>query len=422
MPRPLSGSVWVSLLLALGVAAAQDPPAPLPAAELRAATAVAVSAENERKLHAAFEHLYNLDFRPALRLFEEVAKAEPDSAAACAFWSSALLYEILAHQGSLQSQLFVTTNEFLRYPRLPVDPKLDARYHSVSQEGESRAKRRLQKNPDDVDALFALGLLYGNQANYLAGVKAEYFRGLRLGEKAHDIHARLRAMRPELHDTGVVLGVRQYVIGILPRHTRFLLFFVGARGSRERGLEYIRDAAANGEYLRTYAQILLTVASIRENDLDTAVSFAEELSRRYTRNPIFRLELTKLYRQQQRYHEARQFARELLADLTAHPHNPRVVGPEDALLELGMIEIGQGQLDLALESLRRVGIFPGASKRAQAEALLERGKIYDARGQRDQAVTEYEKVIRLAADPGSVREAQSYRKRPYQPEDMGPNS
>jgi len=219
-----------------------------------------------------------------------------------------------------------------------------------------------------------------------------------------------------------VLGVRQYVIGILPGTTRFLLFFVGARGSRERGLEYIRDVAKNGEYLRTYAQILLTVASIREKDLDTATSVAEGLSQRYPRNPIFRLELTKLFRQRKEFDKAQQYARELLADLTAHPHNPRVVGPEDALLELGIIEAAQGRLDLALESLRRVGIFPGASKRAQAEAMLERGKIYDARGQRDQAVAEYERVIQLAADPGSVREAESYRKRPYQPDSSEPNS
>lgn len=423
MLRPLIGTLWVSLSLSL-VATAQEGPTPPPAprAAFRAASEAAVSAESERKLHAAFDLLYDLDFKPAMQIFEEVAHAEPESATAYAFWSSALLYEVLAHQGSLQSQLFVTTNEFLRYPRLPVDPMIDARYHAVTKEAEARAKQRLKRDPKDVDGLFALGLVYGNEANYQAGVKAEYFRGLRLGEKANDIHARLRELRPELHDTGVVLGVRQYVIGILPGATRFLLFFVGARGSRERGLEFIRDVAENGEYLRTYAQILLAVASIRENDLDTAVAVAEKLCQHYPRNPILRLELTKLYRQRKEFDKAQQHARELLADLIAHPHNPRVVGPEDALLELGMIEAAQGKTDLALESLRRVDIFPGASKRALAEAMLERGKIYDARGQRDQAVAEYEKVIHLAADPGSVHEAEAYRKRPYQPDNSEPNS
>ena len=420
MPRPHLGTFGVSLALAV-VASAQEAPAPAPTAQLRAPSAVAVSAANSRKLHAAFDYLYNLDFRPALQLFEDVSNAEPESAAASAFWSSALLYEILAHQGSLQSQLFVTTNEFLRYPRLPVDPKLDARYHSVSEEGEKRAKRRLKKNPNDVDGLFALGLIYGNEATYLGGVKAEYFRGVRLGEKANDIHLKLRAAHPELHDTGIVLGVRQYVIGILPRTTRFFLFFVGARGSRERGMEYMRETAAKGEYLRTYAKILLSVASLRDKDFETALPIGEELVRRYPRNPIFRLELTRLYRERQRYEDAIRMARDLLAELTAHPHNPRVVGPEDALLELGMIEAGQGQLELALESLRRVGIFPGASKHAQAEATLERGKIYDARGQREQAMAEYEKVIQMAADPATVRAAESYRKRPYQPGGAAPS-
>ncbi|MGH9805337.1 MAG: tetratricopeptide repeat protein [Candidatus Acidiferrales bacterium] len=408
--------------LALSAAAAQEAPAPPPAAEMRAASAVAVGSANARKLHAAFDYLYNLDFGPALQLFEEVSNAEPDSAAATAFWSSALLYEILAHQGSLQSQLFVTTNEFLRYPRLPVDPKLDARFHRVSEEAEQRAKRRLKDNPADVDGLFALGLIYGSQANYLAGVKAEYFRGVRLGEKANDIHLKLRAAHPELHDTGIVLGVRQYVIGILPRTTRFFLFFVGARGSRDRGMEYLRETADRGEYLRTYAKILLSVAAIRDKDLDTAVALGEELVGRYPRNPLFRLEITRLYRERQRYEEATRLARDLLAELAAHPHNPRVVGPEDALLELGLIEAGQGKLDLALESLRRVGIFPGASKHTQAEAMLERGKIFDARGQRELAVAEYDKVIRLSADPASVRAAQSYRKRPYQPSEDSPSS
>lgn len=423
MLRPLSGALGVSLALAVAAGAQEaQAPVPAPAAELRPPSAVAVSAASARKLHAAFDFLYNLDFNPALQLFEEVSREEPESAAAMAFWSSALLYEILAHQGSLQSQLFVTTNEFLRFPRLPVDPKLDARYHSITEEAEERAKRRLKKNPDDVDGLFALGLLYGSQANYLAGVKAEYFRGVRLGEKANDIHLKLRAAHPELHDTGVVLGVRQYVIGILPRTTRFFLFFVGARGSRDRGLEYLRETAEKGEYLRTYAKMLISVAALRDKDHETALPIGEEFVRRYPRNPIFRLELARLQRERKRYDEASRLARDLLADLTAHPHNPRVVGPEDALLELGLIEAGQGKLDLALESLRRVGIFPGASKHAQADAMLERGKILDARGQREQAVAEYEKVIRLSANPASVRAAESYRKRPYQPGEDKPSS
>ena len=321
---PLFAAAWLSMLAGLP-AAAQQAPGSVSVSEPQPAPAVAVSAESKRRLHVAFDHLYNLDFDPALQIFAEVAEAEPDSAAVSAFWSCALLYEMLAEQGTLQSQLFVT-NDFLDKSPPAVDPALEAQYVSVREDAERRAERRLAANPDDVDALFALGLVYGNAANYMAGVKARYFRGLRLGERAHDIHSRLREMRPDIHDTGVVLGVREYVIGTLPRAHRFMVLFVGARGDRELGLEYMRDAVAHGEFLGPYAQVLLAMASIREGDLAAATSLAEDLADRYPRNPLVRLELLKLYREQQRYEDAQRLARSLLGDLTADP-------PTDSVLE-----------------------------------------------------------------------------------------
>lgn len=395
-----------------GAATQEETP---PKAELRPITAAAVSAENEQKLHRAFDHVYNLEFAPGLHLFEEVAQAEPHSATVCAFWASALLYEMLARQGTLQSQLFVISNEFLRFQRLPPDPKLDQRFQAVVAEGLQRAQQRLKANPGDVDGLFAQGLIYGDQANYLAGVKSDYFAGLRAGEKAFDSIQTLRQLHPELHDVAVILGVHDYVLGSLPRVHRFFLFFMGARGSRERGREYLQEGATYGEFLRTYAQVLLVVAWIREQQVQRAVPLVEDLRTRYPRNPIFTLELAKLYRQQERYPLANQLCRELLAELIAHPHNPRVIGPEDALLELGLVEAAQGMPERALESLRQVGEIPGANQRVWAQALLERGKIFDRVGQREQAVAEYDKVIRLAANAEYTRLAQTYRKQPFRP-------
>lgn len=413
-----AGRISLAALVLAGVSAAgveaQDGSAP-PGAELRAVTAAAVSAENELKLHQAFDHLYNLEFTPGLQLFEQVAQAEPQSATVCAFWASALLYEMLARQGTLQSQLFVTSNEFLRFQRLPPDPKLDQRFQAVVAEGLQRARQRLKANPNDVDGLFAQGLIYGDQANYLAGVKSDYFAGLRAGEKAFDSIQTLRQLHPELHDVAVILGVHDYVLGSLPGVHRFFLFFMGARGSRERGREYLQEGATYGEFLRTYAQVLLVVAWIREQQVPRAVPLVEDLRARYPRNPIFTLELAKLYRQQERYPLASQLCRELLAELIAHPHNPRVIGPEDALLELGLVEAAQGLPERALESLRQVGEIPGANQRVWAQALLERGKIFDRLGQREQAVAEYDKVIRLAANAEYTHLAQTYRKQPFRP-------
>lgn len=416
MPRLAKAVLLLAVALAsapLSGAAADEPTAD--GAELRRTTAAAISAESEQKLRAAFECVYSLDFVPGRKLFEEVAEAEPASATVRAFWASALLYEILAYQGSLQSQLFVTTNEFLKHPRLPPDAALDQKFQAVVKEGLALAGQRLEANPNDPDGLFAAGLLYGDLANYAAGVQARYLDGVRLGEKAFDYHQRLRGLRPELHDTDVVLGVHDYILGSLPGVHRFFLFFAGVRGSRERGLGYFEEAARKGEFLSTYGQILLVVACIREQRLDRAAALLEDLHRRYPRNPVFALELARLDREGEKYAEATEVCHALLAELTAHPHNPRVVGPEDALLELGLIEAATGETPRALESLAEVDRVPDANPRVRARALLERGKLFDRLGEREKALAEYGKVIRLAAYPETTRLASLYTRQPYRP-------
>ena len=409
------GAILLALALLAGVAVCSAGEQTPPQAVLRPASAAAVSPASEEKLRDAFDHLYNLEFTEAVRLFEHVAAAEPESATVCAFWSSALLYEILARQGTLQSQLFVTTNEFLRHQRVPPDPQLDQRYHSVRLEAEQRAQRRLQRNPNDVDGLFALGLTRGNMANYLAGVKADYLKGLRAGEESYDYMQKVRSLYPDIHDAGLVLGVHDYVIGSLPRSQRFLLFFLGSSGNRERGLMYLGEAAEKGEFLRTYAQVLMVVANVRENRLGQALQSGQSLLERYPRNPVFMLEVAKLYRENERHREAMQLCRLFIVEMLAHPHNPRILGPEDGLVELARVEAAQGALDRALETLGRVKDVPNVNPRVASQALLERGKILDQLGKRELALAEYQKVVQNSPDPDMTRQARTYQKRPYRP-------
>jgi len=396
---------------------APDGPASDQAAQavIRPATAAAVSPANEQKLRQGFEHLYNLEFKQAVRLFEQVVQAEPESATASAFHASALLYEILASQGTLQSQLFVTTNEFLRHQRVPPDPALDQRFHAAVQETERRARERLARDRNDLDALFALGLVHGGLANYLAGVKADYLKGLRTGEEAFEHMKKVRELHPEIHDAAVVLGIHDYIIGSLPRTHRFLLFFLGATGNRERGLAYLDEAATQGEFLRTYAQVLLVVANVREEKHADAISRGEELLRRYPRNPVFMLEVAKMYRGAERFRDAMNLCRLFIVEMLAHPHNPRILGPEDGLVELARVEAAMEAYDRALETLDRVRSVPDVNPRVAGQALLERGKLLDTLGRRELAVAEYDRVIHAAIDADLTRQAHAYKRRPYDP-------
>ncbi|MCI0402328.1 MAG: tetratricopeptide repeat protein [Acidobacteria bacterium] len=417
----VGGAILTLSLLATAPLRAGDLPPDEPASDqasqavIRPSTAAAVAPVNEEKLRAAFDHLYNLEFDTAVSTFEQVTRSEPDSATVCAFYASALLYEILARQGTFQSQLFVTTNEFLRLQRIPPDPNLDRRFHAAVAETERRARARLSHDRNDLDGLFALGLVRGGMANYLAGVKAEYLKGLRAGEEAYEHMKKARELHPEVHDAAVILGVHDYIIGSLPRTHRFMLFFLGASGNRERGLSYLDEAANHGEFLRTYAQVLRVVASVREKRLEDAITRGEDLLRRYPRNPVFMLELAKMYRDAGRHRDAVNLCRQFIVESLAHPHNPRILGPEDGLLELARVEAAQNQFDRALETLDRVRSVPGVNPRVAAQALLERGKLLDQLGRRELAVTEYDRVIHAAVDADLTRQASAYKRRPYNP-------
>jgi len=413
--RLLEGGFLLALALLAGAAVCSaDEQAP-PQAALRPASAAAVSPASEDKLRAAFDHLYNLEFHEAIRLFEQVAGAEPESATVCSFWSSAILYEILARQGTLQSQLFVTSNEFLRHQRIPPDPQLDQHFHSALQQAEQRAQRRLQRNPTDVDGLFAMGLTRGNMANYLAGVKTDYIKGLRAGEESYEYMQKVRTLYPDIHDAGLVLGVHDYVIGSLPRSQRFLLFFLGSSGNRERGLMYLQEAAEKGEFLRTYSQVLMVVANVREGRRSVALQSGQSLLERYPRNPVFMLEVARLYRENGRHRDAMQLCRLFIVEMLAHPHSPRILGPEDGLIELARVEAAQNSFDRALETLARVKDVPNVNPRVAAQALLERGKILDQLGKRELALAEYQKVVQNSPDPDVTKQARAYQKRPYRP-------
>ncbi|MCI0422385.1 MAG: tetratricopeptide repeat protein [Acidobacteria bacterium] len=106
--------------------------------------------------------------------------------------------------------------------------------------------------------------------------------------------------------------------------------------------------------------------------------------------------------------------RELHVELTARPPSSRLLGPgpEDALLELGRTEAAAGNLEATLEAFRKIEQVPDARDDIVASTALERGRIFDLQGMREKALTEYEKVIRLAVDPGRGRPGSNLSERP----------
>jgi len=101
-------------------------------------------------------------------------------------------------------------------------------------------------------------------------------------------------VRPDAADAYLALGAANYIIGCLPAHQRFFLWFGGIHGDRVAGMNQLRLAAKKGHYLRPYAKILLGLAALREKQEDVARMQFSDLAREFPDNPLFARELARV--------------------------------------------------------------------------------------------------------------------------------
>jgi len=83
----------------------------------------------------------------------------------------------------------------------------------------------------------------------------------------------------------ILAGVNNSLLTSLKR-CPVLLRLTGSNVDREIGLEELRETAAHGHYLESFAKLLLAVAASRENNPVRARELLGELHRRFPDNEL----------------------------------------------------------------------------------------------------------------------------------------
>ena len=281
MLRPISMRRLVSACMAAGLA-------------LAPARAMSARAVERPEIDAGFHLLYELKFTEARAQFAAWEKAHPDDPLGPAVEAASYLFEELYRQGVLASEFFLDDKRLLGGIAGKPDAKLGAAFAGANQQAQDRARRRLKANPNDVDALFALTLSTGMQADYLSLIEKRHFASLRLIREAESYAQRLLALAPDSADAYLALGAGNYIIGCLPVHERFFLWFGGIRGDKSGGMQQLAITASRGNYLRPFAKILLALAALREKQVELARKELTELNTEFPQSPLFARELAKL--------------------------------------------------------------------------------------------------------------------------------
>jgi tetratricopeptide (TPR) repeat protein len=135
---------------------------------------------------------------------------------------------------------------------------------------ENLEEQQLKSNPNNVDALYARGVTRAQFALYTALVERAWFSALRNAVGARRDHERVLELDPNYVDANWSSAPHNYVMGSLPWSVKVAVALVGLSGTKEKGLQYLREVAdSNGEN-SVDAKVVLSLFLRREHRYDEA--------------------------------------------------------------------------------------------------------------------------------------------------------
>jgi hypothetical protein len=263
-------------------------------AALATSRQTSIEALHVPELDTGFHLLYELKPEEARRQFEALEMSHPDNPLGSAADAAAYLFEECYRQGVLTSEFFLDDKRFLGKIPLKPAPELRAAFFAADKKAQDLAQLQLKSDPDDPNALFAMALSVGMQADYASLIDKHQLDSLKKIREADTYAKKLLLIAPDAADAYLGLGTANYVIGSLPGIKKFFLGFAGIHGDKKVGIEQLEISADHGRYLKPYAKILLAMAALREKKTEVARAQLTELVAEFPENSLFASELAKL--------------------------------------------------------------------------------------------------------------------------------
>lgn len=238
-----------------------------------------------------YEALYNLDYEGARRNFQKMIDLAPDHPAGAQSMAASLWMEQLNKSWELKATLYSDKVDNKTDSKAKVDQKDVDEFRKWTRRAKQLSETKLKRNSRDVEALYLLGAAEGLEAAYAAGMERKYMPALRTGSSAVSRHKKVLELSPEFYDAELTIGLQNYVIGSLSLPLKMLAKTFGVSGSKKRGLKELERVAEEGQWARDVARVLLVDLYKREQRWDDAIATARELSAKYSRNYLFRLQL-----------------------------------------------------------------------------------------------------------------------------------
>jgi hypothetical protein len=374
----------------------------------------ATAAEFDQLRAAGNDAVYNLDYKVAREKFERMVKIAPDHPAGYIYLANNLWLEWLNSSRRLSASLYNGDSFYQQDAEEDkFDPKREKEFNDYIRQAIAVAKTRVQKNPQDTEALYYQGAALGLRAGYSVTVKRSFRRAMGDANGSTQIQKRVVKMDPNYNDAYLSIGLYEYVIDSLPFVWRTLARLAGLKGSKKRGLEHLELATQKGKFAADDARVILIGLYSREKQPEKALEMISYLAAKYPRNYLLGVERANMLYQRGRKDEgAAAFAALLKNEQIAQTAGDHIN------YQWGESLMGAGDFVTAIERYREVTRWAKSDKALVSLSHLHAGQALDALGKREEALSEYQTVLKRENIFDAHKLANEYVKKPYTDDKM----
>ena len=236
-----------------------------------AAIAVNIRAQGEKfdsLAQKGIKEIYSIKFDQAEKTFRELIADYPEHPAGRFFLAMIDWWKILLDTD-------VESHDEIFYQKLE-----DVIY---------QCDQLLDKNPDNIDALFFKGGAIGFRGR-LRSLRESWLKAADDGREALPIVEKASNLDPDNKDVQFGFGIYDYYASVIPNEYPLLkpLMIFFPSGDKQKGLAELKSTAENGKYAKYEARyFLMTLYYNYENNPYKAFEYAKALSDEFPDNPVF---------------------------------------------------------------------------------------------------------------------------------------
>ena len=381
------------------------------ASDTAKAVATGDAAEFDRLRNEANDALYNMDYKTAREGYLRMTQIAPEHPAGYVYLANNLWLETLNASRRLNTSLYTGGSFYAQDSNEDkVDPKRDREFNDLIKQALAKTRARLLKDSSDAEALYYEASALGLRAGYGTTVKRSFARAIGDANDSIQIHKKVIKIDPNYADAYLSIGLYEYVVDSLPFGWRVLARFAGLKGSKKKGIEHLEMVTQSGKYTSDDARVVLIGIYSREGKPDRALEMISYLANKYPRNYLFGVERAAMLYRMGRSDEGDRAFRDLLKD-----DRIAQVAADLVNYQWGESLTEKGEYAAAVERYNEVKRWPKSDAEIVSLAHLHKGQALDALGKRNEAVAEYQVVLKRENVFDSHKLASQFVKKPYVP-------